>query len=80
MAASRKLLRIKQAVDYMNGVVTEKTLRDWIWRRKIEVVRVGRCVCVSQDALDAVIQRGTRFQLLTIASKRKAPVRAQAWK
>jgi len=59
MAASRKLLRIKQAVDYMNGVVTEKTLRDWIWRRKIEVVRVGRCVCVSQDALDAVIQRGT---------------------
>jgi excisionase family DNA binding protein len=60
MANSRKLLRIKQAVAYVNGVVTEKTLRDWIWRRKIEVVRVGRCVCVSEDALDAIIQRGTR--------------------
>jgi excisionase family DNA binding protein len=59
MANGRKLLRIKQAVAYVNGVVTEKTLRDWIWRRKIEVVRVGRCVCVSQDALDAIIQRGT---------------------
>ena len=59
MANAVKLFRIKQAVAYVNGVVAEKTLRDWIWRRKIAVVRVGRCVCISQDVLDKIIQRGT---------------------
>jgi excisionase family DNA binding protein len=55
----RKLLRIPQAVEYMNGVVTAATLRQWIWLRRIEVIRVGRAVCIPADALDAIIERGT---------------------
>jgi excisionase family DNA binding protein len=55
----RKLLRIPAAVEYMGGVVTAATIRQWIWRRKIETVRIGRVVCIPADALDAIIARGT---------------------
>ena len=54
-----KLFRIPAAVDYLNNVVTEKTIRQWIWRREIEVVRIGRAVCIPQAALDRMIERGT---------------------
>jgi excisionase family DNA binding protein len=55
----RKLLRVPQAVDYLDGMVCEKTVRTWIRNRKIEVVRVGGVVCIPTDSLDALIQRGT---------------------
>jgi excisionase family DNA binding protein len=55
----RKLFRIPQAVEYMGGVVKAATLRQWIWRRKIEYVHIGRAVCIPQDALDKLIERGT---------------------
>ena len=58
--ATRRLLRIRQAREYLNNAVAEKTLRDWIWRRKVETVRVGRSVCICADSLDALIERGTR--------------------
>ncbi len=57
--APRKLLRIPQAVEYMGGVITAATLRQWIWLRKIETVRLGRVVCIPVEALDEVIERGT---------------------
>jgi excisionase family DNA binding protein len=56
---ARHLLRIKQAREYLNNVISEKTLRDWIWRGKVETVRVGRCVCICADSLDAMVARGT---------------------
>jgi len=59
MVAHRKLFRIRQAREYLDRTIAEKTLRDWVWRRKIESVRVGRAVCIPQDALDKIIQRGT---------------------
>jgi len=59
MKECRKLLRIPEAVNYMGGIVTASTLRQWVWRRKIETVRVGRTVCIPADALDAIIERGT---------------------
>jgi excisionase family DNA binding protein len=55
----RKLFRIPQAVDYLGGAVKAATLRQWIWLRKIETVRIGRAVCIPQDALDRLIDRGT---------------------
>jgi excisionase family DNA binding protein len=57
--AARVLLRIPKALAYVNGVITEKTLRQWIWERKIESVRIGRAVCIPQDSLDRIIERGT---------------------
>jgi len=55
----RNLFRIPQAVDYLGGAVKAATLRQWIWRRQIETVRLGGAVCIPQDALDKLIERGT---------------------
>jgi len=35
------------------------TIRQWVWRRQIEVVRVGRSVRIRRAALDALVARGT---------------------
>ena len=55
----RRLFRIPQAVDYLGGAVKAATLRQWIWRRQIEHVHIGRAVCIPQDALDRLIDAGT---------------------
>ena len=55
----RRLFRIPQAVDYMGGVVKAATLRQWIWKRQIEYVHIGRSVCIPQSALDRLIDSGT---------------------
>lgn len=52
----RKLLRVRAAVRYLDNVFAEKTLRQWIWLNKIETVRIGRTVCIPQDALDRLKQ------------------------
>lgn len=57
--AQRKMLRIPQAVEYMGGAVTASTLRQWVWKRKIETIRLGKTVCIPQDALDKLVERGT---------------------
>jgi excisionase family DNA binding protein len=57
--STRKLFRVPAARDYLGGVITESTLRQWIWRRQIESVRVGRAVCIPQSALDELIERNT---------------------
>jgi excisionase family DNA binding protein len=55
----RKLFRLPAAVDYLGGAVKLATLRQWVWRRKIEYVHIGRAVCIPQDALDKLIEHGT---------------------
>jgi excisionase family DNA binding protein len=55
----RTLLRIPQAIEYVGGVITASTLRQWIWLRKIESIRIGRAVCIPADALDKIIEEGT---------------------
>ena len=51
----RKLYRVPQAVEYLGSVVTVSMLRNWILLRKIETVRIGRIVCIPEDALDKLI-------------------------
>lgn len=55
----RRLLRIKEAVEYVNGTIAAATFRQWIWRRRIEHVRIGRSVCIPADVLDRLIEEGT---------------------
>jgi len=57
--AQRKLLRIPEALEYLGGCIAEKTLRDWIWRRRLPAVRLGRVICVDQFELDRIIEAGT---------------------
>jgi hypothetical protein len=49
-----RLHRIPSAVEYLNGVISEKTLRQWVWRRRIPVVRIGGAVCIAEDVLDGL--------------------------
>jgi hypothetical protein len=56
----RQLLRIPDAVKYLSSVVTERTVRGWVWKEQIETVRIGGVVCIPVEALDDMIQRGAR--------------------
>ncbi|MGB8028809.1 MAG: helix-turn-helix domain-containing protein [Terracidiphilus sp.] len=55
----RRLFRIPKAAEYLGGAVKVATLRQWIWRRQIEHVHIGRSVCIPQDVLDRLIDAGT---------------------
>jgi hypothetical protein len=57
--ANRRLLRLPEARDYLNGAVKLSTLRQWVWLRKVEAIRVGKSVCIAQDTLDRIVQEGT---------------------
>lgn len=64
----RRLLRIPDAVEYLNQTVTASTIRGWIWRKQIEHVRIGGVVCISSDALDQMIERG-RVPVTTVTHR-----------
>jgi excisionase family DNA binding protein len=53
-----KLLTVKEAAEILG--VKEKTVRDWIWKKKIEVVRNGRrYVRISETSIQHYIQANT---------------------
>jgi hypothetical protein len=60
MQKKLKLLRVPQAREYMHearGVnLSERTLRQWILLRKIDVTKIGGMVFVSTDSLDSMIK------------------------
>ena len=51
------LLSIPQAAESLGLKVP--TIRDWIYRRKIEFVRIGRAVRIRESAIREIIDRGT---------------------
>lgn len=53
----RGLLRVPQAAQYLDGAVSQTTLRQWIWHRRVESVRIGGCVFIPKLALDRMIVR-----------------------
>ena len=50
-------MTVRESAEYLG--VSEALIRQWIWQRKIETIRIGRAVRISQSALDAIIERGT---------------------
>jgi excisionase family DNA binding protein len=50
-----RLLRVPQAVDYLDHVIVEGTLRNMICAGRIPVVRIGGRVCIRTDVLDDLI-------------------------
>jgi excisionase family DNA binding protein len=53
----QRRLNVTDAADYLG--VRPATIRQWVWRRQIDTVRIGRCVRIPQEALDRIIERGT---------------------
>jgi excisionase family DNA binding protein len=52
-----RLLDIPMTAERLG--VKESTVRFWVWQRKIEYVKVGRCVRVPESAVERIIERGT---------------------
>src|SRR5215472_3257396 len=52
-----RLVRIKESAHQLD--LSERTLWDWVYKRKIEVVRLGRSVRIKQSLIDQLIERGT---------------------
>ena len=52
-----KLKSLAQAAAELG--VTVNTLRAWIYRRKVPYLKIGRCVRVSEETIERIIERGT---------------------
>jgi excisionase family DNA binding protein len=52
-----KLLRIPEAAELLN--MSQKTIWAMIYRRDIDVVRIGRSVRIPITAIDRLVERGT---------------------
>jgi excisionase family DNA binding protein len=51
-----KLLTLKETADCLS--VSLHTVRAWVARRKIEVVRIGRCVRIREEVIQKLITDG----------------------
>ena len=52
-----RLLTLPEAAARLG--LKEATLRFWVWQQKIEIIRVGRAVRISDDVVRRLIERGT---------------------
>ena len=55
MTNLEELLRIPEAARVLG--IKQNTLRDWVWRRKITFVKVGKAVAFRQSDLAAFIEK-----------------------
>jgi len=39
--------------------IREKTLRFWIWQRKIEFIKIGRSIRISEHVVSRIVEQGT---------------------
>ena len=51
------LRSLPEAADRLG--LSVKTLRMWVWRRSIDYVKIGRCIRISDDTINKIIERGT---------------------
>lgn len=49
------LLKTKEAAQLLN--LSENTIRQWIWQRRLPVVRIGRAVRLRRQDLEEIIER-----------------------
>jgi excisionase family DNA binding protein len=52
-----KLMRVPEAAELLN--MSQKTIWAMIYRREVDVVRIGRSVRIPLSAIDQLIERGT---------------------
>jgi excisionase family DNA binding protein len=57
MATVRRLHKVPEGARELN--LSEKCLWDWIGKRKIGVVRLGRAVRIPQSEIDRLIEEGS---------------------
>ena len=60
---SPSLLKAKEAAQFLN--VSENTIRQWIWQRRLPVIRLGRSVRLKKVDLEKMIE-GNRAEALPL--------------
>jgi excisionase family DNA binding protein len=55
MSNGRELLTAKEAAEFL--CMSENTIRQWIWQRRLPVVRLGRAVRLPREDLRRLIER-----------------------
>jgi excisionase family DNA binding protein len=57
-ARAKELLNAREAAEYLH--VSENTIRQWIWQRRLPVVKLGRAVRLKKSDLDQIINSNRR--------------------
>jgi len=52
-----RLLTVAESAERLG--IREKTLRFWIWQRKVEFIKIGRSIRISEDVIRRLIEHGT---------------------
>jgi excisionase family DNA binding protein len=52
-----RLLTLQEAADRL--AISLPTIRSWVWQRKIEIVKIGRCVRIREQVISELIFRST---------------------
>jgi excisionase family DNA binding protein len=52
-----RLLTLKEAAERLT--ISLPTIRSWVAKRKIEVVRIGRCVRIREETIHNIIKQNT---------------------
>lgn len=55
--ASTKLLTLKESADRL--AISLPTIRSWVWQRRIEIVKIGRCVRIREQVILDLIATNT---------------------
>jgi excisionase family DNA binding protein len=53
----QSLLNTKEAAQLL--ILSENTIRMWIWQKRLPVVRLGRAVRLKRSDIQALIERST---------------------
>jgi excisionase family DNA binding protein len=58
VSGGARLVTVSEAAKRLG--LKDKTIRFWIWQRRIEFIKVGsRSVRISEHVIDEIIQQGT---------------------
>ena len=57
MSKGRELLKVRQTAERLT--VTEALVRKMIAQRRIEFVRIGRCIRIPADVVEMMVENGT---------------------
>jgi len=76
MPGERRLLTVKESAALL--CLSEHTIRQWIWQRRLPVVRLGRAVRLCREDLEQLIEhnREEAIVLMTRALKQR---RSSCW-
>ena len=63
--SAEQLLTLRQASHRLG--ISLRTLEDWIYDRKIDVVKLGRCVRIKETTIEEIIGANTRVAKSTLS-------------